>query len=100
MFKKLFNRAKAASETPAIPATPVTLAIPTAPAPIPVVPNAAESKEKRLEAFREEWENQWETSHEVIEGNGSHTDWGAWTDAVEKEENSFAPTVPMPLNPK
>jgi hypothetical protein len=85
MFKKLFNRAK--SE-------------PAAPAPMPQAPTVVTPKENRLETFKEEWEARWETSHEVIEGNGGNTEWGAWTDAVEKDEISFAPTVPMPLNPK
>ncbi len=85
MFTKLFNRAKPA---------------PAEPAPIPPAPIAVAPKENRLEAFREEWENKSENSHEVIEGNGGNTDWAAWTDAVEKEEESFAPTEPMPLNLK
>jgi hypothetical protein len=88
MFKKLFNRAK------------VTLVTPAAPEPLPAAPLPVAPKENRLEAFREEWVDQWETSHEVIEGQGGHTDWAAWTDAVEKEEKFFAPTVPMPLDPQ
>jgi hypothetical protein len=87
MFKKLFNRAKAV-------APPVT------PEPIPPAPIAVVPKENRLETFKEEWKDRWETSHEVIEGHGGHTDWAAWTDAVEKEEKFFEPTVPMPLNSK
>jgi len=85
MFNKLFNRSKATSPTPT----------PAPPEPIAVVPT-----ENRLEAFREEWDTQWEASHEVIEGNGGNTDWAAWTDVVEREEEYFAPTVPMPLSPK
>lgn len=90
MFSKLFNRAKA------------TPAKPTAPTPAPVAPTrvAVVPKESRLEAFREEWDARGEASHEVIEGNGGNTDWGVWTDAVEEEEKSFAPTVSMPLSPK
>jgi hypothetical protein len=93
MFSKLFNRSKV---------TPVTAPARPAPAPAPVTnpPFVDESTKTRLEAFREEWDSQWEASHEVIEGNGGNTDWGAWTEAVEKEENSFAPTVPMPLKPE
>ena len=95
MFNKLFNRTKA---------KPAPAPAPTAPAPeapLPAAPvAAAPSKESRLDAFREEWDNTWESAHEVVEGNGGNTDWGAWTDAVEKEEQSFAPTVPMPLNPE
>jgi hypothetical protein len=85
MFKKLFNRSKTTAVTPT---------------PDPPLPVAVEPPESRLEAFKEEWKNQWETSHEVIEGNGGNTDWGAWTDAVKEEEKSFAPTEPMPLTPK
>ena len=85
MFKKLFNRAKTTAVTPT---------------PDPPPPVAVEPPESRLEAFKEEWKNQWEPSHEVIEGNGGNTDWGAWTDAVKEEEKSFAPTEPMPLTPK
>jgi len=85
MFTKLFNRARATSATPAA---------------MPPSPIAVEQTKTRLEAFREEWDNQWEASHEVIEGDGGNTDWAAWTDAVEKEEESFAPTVPMLLNSK
>ena len=65
---------------------------------MPPEPIAIASKETRLEAFREEWDNKWETSHEVIEGSGGNTDWAAWTDAVEEVDKSFAATVPMPLN--
>jgi len=90
MFNKLFNRNKAAV-APVTSPTPE----PEPPAPVAVAPN-----ESRLEAFRVEWEDRWETSHEVIEGHGGQTDWAAWEDAVEKEEKSFAPTVPTPLSPK
>jgi hypothetical protein len=89
MFNKFFKRAK----TTPVASTPTS-------APTPPAPIAIESKETRLETFREEWGNQWETSHEVIEGNGGNTDWGAWTEAVEEEDKSFAPTVPMPLIPE
>ena len=90
MFSKLFNRAKA------VPAKP------TAPVPAPTGPNriAVVPQESRLKAFREDWDARSEASHEVIEGNGGNTDWGVWTDAVEEEEKSFAPTVSMPLIPK
>jgi hypothetical protein len=98
MFNKLFNRTKATPVVPA-PTAPVAAA-PVAPEPVPPVLVAPVSKESRLEAFREEWDNRWESAHEVIEGNGGNTDWGTWTDAVEKEEQSFAPTVAMPLGPK
>ena len=87
MFSKLFNRARATSSV----APPPT-------APVPPAASAAAPKENRLEAFREEWDTRWETSHEVIEGNGGNTDWAAWTDAVEEGDKSFAATVPMPLN--
>ena len=91
MFSKFFNRGKAANPAPAIPA---------APEPMPPVSVAVAPKESRLEAFREEWEDKWEASHDVIEGQGGLTDWAAWTDAVENEEKFFAPTVPMPLDAK
>ncbi len=84
MLNKLFRRSKAA---------------PAKPASVPAPPIAVEPKKTRLDAFREELDNERETPHEVIEGNGSHTDWAAWTDAVEEQEKSFAPTVPMPLKP-
>lgn len=85
MFNKLFNRGK--------PPTPS----PTDPAPLPVDPVAPAPSKSRLDDFRNEWDAQHETSADVIEGDGGNTDWGAWTDAVEEEEKSFAPTVPMPL---
>jgi hypothetical protein len=91
MFNKLFNRSKTAPGTPSftppapLPAQPVQ----QAPATVPPALN-------RLEAFREEWEVK-ETTTEVIEGDGGNTDWGLWTNAVENEEKSFAPTAPMPL---
>jgi len=107
MFNKLFNRSKATSATPAptpAPAPPIPPApAPSAPAalaPTPQAPAAVAPKANRLDAFKEEWQDKWETSHEVIEGNGGLTDWGTWTDAVQKEEQSFAPTEPMPLTPK
>jgi len=81
MFSKLFKR------TQATPATPE----PLTPAPKVVAP-----KRSTLDAFKEEWES----AHEVIEGDGGETDWSAWTEAVENEKKSFAPTVPMPLAPK
>ena len=87
MFNKLFNRSKAASRTPSN----------TQPAPLPAQPEQqAPVAVNRLEAFREEWDER-ETTNEVIEGNGGNTDWVLWTDAVENEEKSFAPTAPMPL---
>jgi hypothetical protein len=86
MFNKLFNRAKA---TPATP--PPT-------APMPPEPIAVEPRENRLEAFREEWDARWETSHEVIEGNGGNTEWQAFTEMAEYDEKTFPPTLPMPLN--
>jgi hypothetical protein len=38
----------------------------------------------------------------VIEGNGGDTEWGLWTEAVQKKEkdDSFAPTELSPLRPK
>ncbi len=92
MFKNLFRRAKPAPVETSVPTTPEPN---TMPAPLAVTP-----KGSSLDAFREGWEDKWETAHEVIEGNGGDTDWGAWTDAVKEEENAFAPTVPMPLGPK
>ena len=77
----------------------MTLATPAEPEPPPAIPIPVAPKENRLEAFREEWEDRWEISHEVIEGKGGNTDWAAWTDAVENEEKFFAPTVPMDLKP-
>lgn len=94
MFNKLFNRAKAKPATSESPESPIATAA-MAPAPIAVAP-----KVNRLEAFKEEWEHSWEASHEVIEGNGGNTDWAAWTEAVQDEGKSFAPTVPMPLGPE
>jgi hypothetical protein len=88
MFKKVFNRSNAISATPEKPATIPTVAI-------VLVPSI-----DRLETFKEDWKKQWETSHEVIEGNGGDTDWSTWTEAVQAEEKLFAPTVPMPLIPK
>lgn len=88
MFKKIFNRANAIPVTPEKPAT------------ISPVESVAAPNRDRLEAFKEDWKKQWETSHEVIEGNGGDTDWGTWTDAVDAEEKLFAPTMPMPLIPK
>jgi len=85
MFSKFFKRSKVDVPTPAA-AEPV--------APVRVAPI---SKANRLEAFKEQWEDKWETSHEVIEGNGGDTDWAAWTDAVQEEDRSFAPTETMPL---
>jgi hypothetical protein len=39
---------------------------------------------------------------EVIEGNGGDTEWGLWTEALQKTEqdDSFAPTELSPLRPK
>lgn len=92
MFKNLFKRAKP---------TPVEIPTPTAPEPVTVpAPLAVTPKGRSLDAFREEWEDKWETSHEVIEGNGGDTDWGVWTEAVKKDENAYGPTVPMPLGPR
>lgn len=81
MLNKLFKRSKS---------TPATLE------PMTAAPNVVASKQSPLGAFREEWD----TAHEVIEGDGGETEWGAWTEAVESEKKSFAPTVPMPLGPK
>ena len=78
MFTNWFKRPQATLVKPQL----------TIPEPIAVVP-----KKSPLEVFKEEWAD----SHEVIEGNGGDTDWCTWTDAVEKNEKSFAPTVPMPL---
>lgn len=80
MFTNWFKRPKAtlATSQPMIPE-----------------PNAVAPKKSPLEAFEEEWD----AAHEVIEGNGGDTDWGAWTEAVENREKSFAPTAPMPLEP-
>jgi hypothetical protein len=94
MFDKLFNRLKAPSAT-SEPKPPK----PTPTAPSSQAPIAAAQSGSRLEAFREEWDDQMETSHEVIEGNGGNTDWAAWTDAVKEEDKYFAATEPMPLNP-
>ena len=84
MLKNFFKRSKETVATPE----------PEPPAPIPVAP-----KESRLDAFREGWEEKWEApgpipTPEVIEGDGSDTDWGTWTEAVEVEKNAFAETVP------
>jgi len=78
---KFFKRAKATLATPE-PMTPA--------------PNVVAPKQSPLDAFREEWE----AAQEVIEGDGSDAEWDKWTDAVENEKRSFAPTVPMPLGPK
>jgi len=85
MLEKLFKRSK---ETVATPEPEPT-------APIPVAP-----KGSRLDAFREGWDERWETpgplhSPEVIEGDGGHTDWDTWMEAVKNEENAFAPTMPQ-----
>jgi hypothetical protein len=88
MLKKFFNRAN------------VTLAKPEKPATIPPVKSVVIQNRDRLEIFKEDWKKQWETSHEVIEGNGSDTDWSTWMEALEAEEKLFAPTVPMPPSPK
>ncbi|HPL30817.1 MAG TPA: hypothetical protein PLG21_22460 [Anaerolineae bacterium] len=50
--------------------------------------------------FREGWEEKWEApgplpTPEVIEGDGGHTDWDTWTEAVKVEENAFAETMPQ-----
>jgi hypothetical protein len=87
MFSKLFNRTKTTSSV-----------APTPTAPVPPAPSAAAPKENRLEAFREEWDARLETSHEVIEGNGGNTDWQAFTEMAEYDEETFPPTEPMPLN--
>ncbi|OYU44862.1 MAG: hypothetical protein CFE44_10645 [Burkholderiales bacterium PBB4] len=86
MFSKLFKRSKVDASPPATPE-------PVAPVRVAPVQNPS-----RLEAFKEQWEDKWETSHEVIEGNGGDTDWAAWTDAVQEEDRSFAPTQTMPLS--
>ncbi|MBK6928830.1 MAG: hypothetical protein IPH15_15375 [Comamonadaceae bacterium] len=84
MLRKFFKRSR---ETVAAPE-------PQPPAPIPVAPMG-----NPLDAFREGWDERWETpgplpSPEVIEGDGGHTDWDTWTEAVEVEKNAFAETVP------
>ena len=95
MFRKLFNRTKARPVAPGC----------AAPAQISVAP-----KECLLDDFVDGWEDKWATSHEVVESNGSDTEWGLWTHAKKVEENSFAETVledddflsstvPMPLGP-
>jgi hypothetical protein len=89
MFKKLFNRSKATSSAEPLPT-----------APMPPTTTSVPPKEKHLDVFREEWDARWETAHDVVEGNGGNTDWAAWTDAVEEEDKSFAPTVPMPIDLK
>jgi hypothetical protein len=99
MFNKLFNRAKTAPIPAAASVAPAASA-PLEPALKPPVATTDAPKLNRLEAFREEWEDKWETSHEVIEGNGGNTDWAAWTDAVKEEDKFFALTVPMPLKPE
>ena len=81
MLNKLFKFTKATQATPE-PMTPA--------------PKAVAPKQSPLDAFREEWE----TAQEVIEGDGGDTEWNAWTEAVENEKKSFAPTVPMPLGRK
>ena len=87
MFSKLFDRSKAASQTPSN----------TLPAPLPAQPEQqAPVAVNRLEAFKKEWDER-ETANEVIEGNGGDTDWGLWTDVMENEQKSFGPTTPMPL---
>ena len=94
MFNNLFNRLKAISATPKPkPSTPTpTPTAPTSQAPIRAAPMGS-----RLEAFRQQWDDQLKTSQEVIEGDGGNTDWAAFTDAVNEEDKSFAPTAPMPL---
>ena len=94
MFKNLFKRRKPAPFEPAAPLTP------TSTEPRTSAPVAVGQKGKSLEAFREGWDDKWESSHEVIEGNGGDTDWGAWTEAVKEEDNGFAPTDPLPLGPR
>ncbi|MBK6361133.1 MAG: hypothetical protein IPI16_06795 [Comamonadaceae bacterium] len=84
MLRKFFKRSR---ETVAAPE-------PQPPAQIPLAP-----KGSPLDAFREGWDERWETpgplpSPEVIEGDGGHTDWDTWTEAVEVEKNAFAETVP------
>ena len=54
-------------------------------------PIAMEPKENRLEAFKEEWDARWETSHDVIEGNGGNTEWQAFTEMAEYDEKTFPP---------
>ena len=53
-----------------------------------------------MKRFREGWDDKWEGSHEVFEGNWGDTDWAAWTEAVKEEENGFAQTDPLPLGPR
>jgi hypothetical protein len=91
MFNRLFNRSKTASG-----AAPSTLPAPSSAQPEQQAPALVPPAVNRLEAFREKWEEQ-ENPNDVIEGDGGNTDWGMWTDAVENEGKSFAPTVPMPL---
>jgi len=81
MLRKLFKRTKT---------------VPVAPEPMAPAPVAVEPKKSNLDAFRDEWE----TAQEVVEGDGGHTDWATWTEAVESEKKAFAPTEPMPLEPK
>ena len=94
MFNKLFNRPKATSGTPSAAILAPLPAQPEQQAPVTFPPAV-----NRLEAFREERDER-ETTNEVIEGNGGNTDWVLWTDVVENEEKSFAPTAPMPLTKK
>jgi hypothetical protein len=85
MLKKFFKRSKETVATPE----------PEPPAPIPVAP-----KESRLDLFREGWEDKWEApgplpTPEVIEGDGGHTDWDTWTEAVKIEETSRVNHQPL-----
>lgn len=100
MFSKLFKRGKAAAPEEEV-MTPAAVPL----AAEPVEPPAEEVvKPGNLERFKEQWAENWERHHdsaapEVIEGNGGHTDWGIWTDAVKADDDAYAPTEPMPLRP-
>ena len=100
MFSKLFRRGKAAAPEEAV-MTPA--AMPLAAEPIAPPPDEA-VKPRNLESFKEQWAENWERHHEssapeVIVGDGGHTDWGMWTEAVKEEDQAYAPTEPMPLRP-
>lgn len=100
MFSKLFKRGKAEAPDEAAPAP---VAAPPVAEPIDLPPEEA-IKPNSLESFKERWVENWERHHEssapeVIEGDGGHTDWGMWTEAVKADEHAYAPTEPMPLRP-
>lgn len=88
MLKKLFRRSDAPMPAPSVQ----TLAVPavTPPASPPEIVKERRRVPRSLPVGK------------VIEGNGGDTEWGLWTEAVQKKEkdDSFAPTELSPLRPK